>query len=178
MCCHDAIIAGFGGQGILLAGKLLVWAGMLDDRHVTWFPSYGGEMRGGTANCTVIVSDEDIGSPIVDRPEALLAFNQASVDRFARRVAKGGFIIVNSSLATRDVEVPGVRLIRVAANEVAERLGDIKAANMVMLGAYLKASGSLGLDKVISALESVIPAKYKDALPVNIAALRDGYALV
>jgi 2-oxoglutarate ferredoxin oxidoreductase subunit gamma len=170
----DVLIAGFGGQGVLLAGKLLAWAGMRHGLHVTWFPSYGAEMRGGTANCTVIMSDQEIGSPVVDSPGTLLALNQASADKFASRVHRGGVVILNSSLVKTDMVRPGVRVVKVPANEIAERLGDLKVVNMVMLGAYLEAAGALGLEEAASALEELLPARHSRLVPMNIAALESG----
>jgi len=178
MSYKDVIIAGFGGQGILLGGKLLAWAGMLEGRRVTWFPSYGAEIRGGTANCTVVISDEEIGSPVVDMPETLIALNQASADRFSGRVVRGGCILLNSSLIKKDVKRPGVKVYKVPANDIAEKLGDLRIANMVMLGAYLKASGALDLSSVCKALEDVISARHRSAIPLNKAALERGYSLV
>ncbi len=175
---EDVIIAGFGGQGILLAGKLLAWAGMLEGRHVTWFPSYGAEIRGGTANCTVVVSDLEIGSPVVDRPGALAALNQASADRFSTRVARGGFILLNSSLAKDGGRRPGVKVIGIPAGEIAEGLGDLRTANMVMLGAYVKLSGVVALGSVCKALEGAISARQRASIPINKAALEKGFSLV
>jgi len=174
----DVIIAGFGGQGVLLAGKLLAWAGMLDGLHVTWFPSYGAEMRGGTANCTVIISKEEIGSPVVDRPAALIAMNQASFDKFMPRVASGGVAVVNSSLARNTTPRRGVRLVHVPANDIARQLGDPRTLNIVMLGAYIKASGAIGLKGVIKALDEVLPERYKELIPINVEALKLGYDMV
>ena len=174
----DVIIAGFGGQGVLLAGKLIAWAGMLEGLHVTWFPSYGAEMRGGTANCTVVLSNEDIGSPVVDRPGALIALNQASLDRFMPRVMKGGLVVVNSSLVKKMKQVKGVRLVPVPANDIAAELGDARTLNIVMLGAYLKASGAIGLPSVVRALADMLPERHKGLLPVNMRALARGYELI
>lgn len=174
---NDVLIAGFGGQGVLLAGKLLAWAGMLEGRHVTWFPSYGAEMRGGTANCTVIISDEEIGSPVVDNPGALVALNQASADKFAAKVSRGGFIILNSSLVKKVVKRPGVKVIEVPANELAAGLGNARVVNMVMLGAYLKLSGAASIKNVAKAMDETLPARNKGLLPLNMAALAQGFSL-
>jgi 2-oxoglutarate ferredoxin oxidoreductase subunit gamma len=178
MIYKDVIIAGFGGQGVLLAGKLLAWAGMLEGRRVTWFPSYGAEIRGGTANCTVVISDEDIGSPVVDKPAALIALNQASADRFAVRVDRGGVILLNSSLVKKDIKLRGVKVLKLPANDIAGELGDLRIANMVMLGAYLKASGVLSLASVCKALDEVISARNKSVIPLNKAALERGFSMV
>lgn len=178
MIHNDVIIAGFGGQGVLLSGKILAWAGMLEGLHVTWFPSYGAEMRGGTANCTVVMSDEEIGSPVVDRPGALIALNQASVDKFMPRVAKGGIVVVNSSLAREVKPSRGTRLFLVPANDIAKTLGDTRTLNIVMLGAYIGASGAVGLKSAVKALGQVIPERRRDILPLNIEALKRGFELV
>ena len=178
MIYNDVLIAGFGGQGVLLAGKLLAWAGMLEGLHVTWFPSYGAEMRGGTANCTVIMSDEDIGSPVVDSPGALVALNQASLDKFMARVKTGGVILFNSPLAGTGVSRAGVKIIKVPANEIAAELGDLKVANMVMLGAYLEATGVVKMKNVAKALEQVLPARRKSFTSMNMAALERGGIVV
>lgn len=178
MIHNDVIIAGFGGQGVLLSGKILAWAGMLDGLHVTWFPSYGAEMRGGTANCTVVMSDEEIGSPVVDRPGALIALNQASVDKFMPRVARGGIVVVNSSLA-RDLKPRrGVKLVLAPANDIARELGDTRTLNIVMLGAYIAASGAVGVKSAVKALGEVLPERRKDLLPLNVDALKRGLELV
>lgn len=174
MTYDDVLIAGFGGQGVLLAGKLLAWAGMLDGLHVTWFPSYGAEMRGGTANCTVVMSKEEIGSPVVDSPHVLVAFNQASVDKFMARVKRGGLVILNSSLVIKEPSRAGVRVIRVPANDIAAELGDVRVANMVMLGAYIKATGNVGMVSVARALEQALPARRKGLAAMNMTALKRG----
>lgn len=177
MIYKDVLIAGFGGQGVLLSGKLLAWAGMDEGYHVTWFPSYGAEMRGGTANCTVIMSDNEIGSPVVDSPGALIALNQASAEKFGPKVARGGLIVLNSSLVTGNFERRGVKVVCVPANDLAEGLGNPRVVNLVMLGAYLKASGTLGTRAVAMALGDVLPERHKGLLPVNIAALELGWSL-
>ena len=136
------IFAGFGGQGVILAGKILAQAAADSGLQVTWLPSYGPEMRGGTANCTVVFSDEPIGSPVVDNPTALVAMNLPSLDRFERTVAEGGTILVNSSLIARPTERNDVRALSVRANDIAASLGNSKAANMVALGAVIKATNN------------------------------------
>ncbi|MGA2192314.1 MAG: 2-oxoacid:acceptor oxidoreductase family protein [Nitrospirota bacterium] len=175
---NDVLIAGFGGQGVLLAGKLLAWAGMIGGRHVTWFPSYGAEMRGGTANCTVIIADDEIGSPVVDSPGALVALNDASAVKFSGKVVRGGVIILNSSLVKTEIKKPGVKIYSLPASELAEGLGNAKVANMVMLGAYLRLTGSATVEDVARALDETLPARNKSLLPMNIAALQKGYSLV
>jgi 2-oxoisovalerate ferredoxin oxidoreductase beta subunit len=149
-------VAGFGGQGVILLGTLIAHAGMLARRQVSWIPSYGPEMRGGTANCSVTLSDVEIGTPLVDHPSILVAMNGPSLERFAPEVAPGGTIFFNSSMIDRGPEREDVTVVPVAANEIADRLGQPRVANMVMLGAML--AGGLGLSKeaVLAALPLVV----------------------
>ncbi|HTG00902.1 MAG TPA: 2-oxoacid:acceptor oxidoreductase family protein [Nitrospirota bacterium] len=174
---QDVMLAGFGGQGVLVAGKLLAYAGMLEGRHVTWFPSYGAEIRGGTANCTVIVSDGEIGSPVVYKPSAMLIFNEASLKKFEARIAPAGHLILNSSLVHIEPSRNDVQRVDIKANDVAEELGDGKIANMVMLGAFLRITGVVSLDSVLSALKEVLPQRRQYLIPLNEAALKKGAAL-
>ncbi len=171
---QDVMIAGFGGQGILVAGKLLAHAGMIEGKHVTWFPSYGAEIRGGTANCTVIISSADIGSPIVRNPSTMLILNEASFKKFEPRIMKGGSLFLNTSL----VHAPSIRsdIMRfdILANDIAEKLGDIRVSNMVMLGAFLKKTGIVELDSVLTALKHVLPARRHSLIPLNESALKRG----
>jgi len=171
---QDVIIAGFGGQGVLLAGKLLAYAGMLEGKQVTWFPSYGAEVRGGTANCTVIISDSEIGSPVVRDPSSMLILNDASYVKFEPRVHAGGQLFLNTSLVNRPGTRGDIARIEIKANDIAEELGDIRIANMVMLGAFLKKTGVVALDSVLSALKAVLPARRHSLLPLNEKALKCG----
>jgi 2-oxoglutarate ferredoxin oxidoreductase subunit gamma len=171
---QDVMIAGFGGQGVLVAGKLLAHAGMIEGKHVTWFPSYGAEIRGGTANCTVIISSADIGSPIVRNPSTMLILNEASFKKFEPKIMKGGNLFLNTSL----VHAPSLRFdiirIDILANDIAEKLGDIRVSNMVMLGAFLKKTGIVELDSVLTALKHVLPARRHSLIPLNESALKRG----
>ncbi|MDA8100632.1 MAG: 2-oxoacid:acceptor oxidoreductase family protein [Nitrospiraceae bacterium] len=171
---QDVMIAGFGGQGVLLAGKLLAHAGMLEGKHVTWFPSYGAEIRGGTANCTVIISDGEIGSPVVRNPAAMLILNEASYIKFEERIRPQGLLFLNTSLISRPAGRSDLARIEVRANDIAEKLGDIRIANMVMLGAFLKKTGVVSLDSVLSALKAVLPPRRHSLLPLNERALQCG----
>jgi len=171
---QDVMIAGFGGQGVLLAGKLLAYAGMLEGKHVTWFPSYGAEIRGGTANCTVIISSDEIGSPVVQNPSAMLIFNEASFKKFEKRIKPGGQLFVNTSLVHDDSTRTDISRIDVKANDIADGLGDIRISNMVMLGAFLKKTGVVALDSVLAALKQVLPPRRHSLLPLNESALRRG----
>jgi 2-oxoglutarate ferredoxin oxidoreductase subunit gamma len=171
---QDVMIAGFGGQGVLVAGKLLAYAGMLEGRHVTWFPSYGAEIRGGTANCTVIISSQEIGSPVIQNPSAILIFNEASFKKFEKRIKAGGLLFLNTSLVHKAPARTDIARIDVKANDIAEELGDIRISNMVMLGAFLKKSGVVKLESVLSALKQVLPARRHSLIPLNENALKRG----
>lgn len=171
---QDVMIAGFGGQGVLLAGKLLAHAGMIEGKHVTWFPSYGAEIRGGTANCTVIISSEEIGSPVVQHPTAMLIFNEASYKKFEQGVKAGGQLFLNTSLVHQPPTRTDISRIDVKANDIAETLGDIRIANMVMLGAFLKKTGVVALASVLMALKQVLPSRRHSLLPLNEKALQCG----
>ncbi len=169
------IMAGFGGQGVVLMGTLLSYSAMIQGKHTTFFPSYGAEMRGGTANCSVIVSDDEIPSPVVNEPDCIVAMNIASLDKFERRVKPGGTIFINSSLIKRELARNDVEEVRIPANEMAEELGSAKAANMVMLGGVLKKTGAVELDSVIKSLGSVLSERAMALLDVNKKALRKGF---
>ncbi len=171
------VFAGFGGQGVLLAGKILARAAMDEGLEVTWLPSYGPEMRGGTANCTVVLSDEPIGSPIVESPDVVLAMNGPSLDRFESRVARGGTVIVNSSLISKRPARDDVRTVALPANDLARELGEPRVANMVALGAVVRALGVLPLAAATGAMEAELGAKARGRLfEVNRTALERGYA--
>jgi 2-oxoglutarate ferredoxin oxidoreductase subunit gamma len=170
----EIIIAGFGGQGVLFAGQLLAYAAMDAGREVTWIPSYGPEMRGGTANCTVIISDEEIGSPNVRNPKAALVFNLPSFDKYELLVAPGGILIANASLINRGFRRTDLQAVSIPANQIAESLGEKRLTNMVMLGAMLAKLPVLPLETLEKALEDHIPARHKNLLPMNFQALRQG----
>jgi len=173
------IFAGFGGQGVILAGKLLAQAGADYGLEVTWLPSYGPEMRGGTANCTVVLSDEPIGSPVVDNPSALVAMNLPSLERFEKAVVEAGTVVVNSSLVTRRVERNDVTELTIPANDIAASLGNPRAANMVALGALVKATGIFPLDIIKRAMVHMLSGKDRGKLiEVNERALEAGYDAV
>jgi 2-oxoglutarate ferredoxin oxidoreductase subunit gamma len=171
---QDVMIAGFGGQGILLAGKLLAYAGMLEGKHVTWFPSYGAEIRGGTANCTVIISSEEIGSPVVQNPSSMLIFNDASFRKFEKRIKQGGRLFLNTSLVHDLPTRTDISRIEVKANDIAGELGDIRISNMVMLGTFLKMTGVVALESVLAALKQVLPDRRHSLIPLNESALKRG----
>lgn len=173
------VFAGFGGQGVILAGKILAQAGVDKGLQVTWLPSYGPEMRGGTANCTVVLSDEPIGSPVVDNPTVLVAMNLPSLDKFEKTVAESGTILVNSSLVARPTQRNDVQVLSVPANDIAVSLGNSQAANMVALGAIIKATGIVSLGLIKSAMARML--SHKDGTnitAVNKQALDAGYGAV
>ncbi len=172
------IFAGFGGQGILLAGKVLARAAMEKGFEVTWLPSYGPEMRGGTANCTVVIADEPVGSPIVDSPQILVAMNGPSFERFAPKVVSKGTIVANSSLISQRASRMDVRTLFIPMNDIAQELGELRCANMVALGATVKTLGLLPLAAVIAAMEEELGARGREKLlAVNREALLRGYSL-
>lgn len=175
MLYQDVIIAGFGGQGVMLIGNLLAYAGMNQDLKVTYMPVYGPEMRGGTANCTVVVSEDDIGSPIIRTPKSLIVLNRPSLDKFQPRMQDGGVQIVNSSLIDEElVEKDRIKSILVPCNEIADEIGNTRMANMVALGAYVEATGVMPVKAVQDALENVISPRYAKLIPANAKALAAG----
>jgi 2-oxoglutarate ferredoxin oxidoreductase subunit gamma len=170
----EIVMAGFGGQGMLLAGKVLAQAAMNAGKEVSWLPSYGPEMRGGTANVTVCISSKPIGSPLIDTPRALLVMNLPSLDKFAPTVRSGGVIVINSSLITKDPEREDCVVVKVAAREVAEEAGAHRASNFVMLGAFVGASGVVPSEAVEQALEEEFSGDRARFIPTNLAAFRAG----
>jgi len=171
---QEVIIAGFGGQGVLFAGQLLSYTALDEGKEVTWIPSYGPEMRGGTANCTVVISDEEIGSPLVNHPTAVIAMNLPSLEKFEGLVEEGGVIVVNASMVNRGVERDDIKVVSVPANEIASEIGSERAVNMVMIGALIGNLDLLSLEAVDAALESHLPERHKKYLPANKEALRRG----
>jgi 2-oxoglutarate ferredoxin oxidoreductase subunit gamma len=173
----EIILSGFGGQGALFAGQVLAYAAMDAGLHVTWIPSYGPEMRGGTAHCTVVIADEDIGSPLVRNPAAVIAMNQPSLDKYEPLVAPGGVLVANASLMTRAATRADIRILPIAASAIAEELGNGKLANIVLTGALLAALPVLPLEAVERALADHLPERHRHLLAANQAALRRGAAL-
>jgi 2-oxoglutarate ferredoxin oxidoreductase subunit gamma len=170
------IAAGFGGQGVLLLGQLIAYTGMAEDRKVTWIPSYGPEMRGGTANCSVIVSDDEIGAPVVESADAIVVMNQPSFDKFKDVVKPNGILLYNSDLIKFGDVAPGIKVVAVAANTIAAEVGSDKAANMVMLGALVETSGIVGDKTCVDTIKEKLGAKNPALLPVNLAAYEKGKA--
>lgn len=170
----EILIAGFGGQGVLFGGQLLAYAAMDEGREVTWIPSYGPEMRGGTANCTVVISDEEIGSPLVRNPQAVIAMNLPSLDKYEGTVRPGGVLVVNSSMVNRPVVRTDIRTVMIPGNEIAESLGDRRMTNMVLLGGLLANLPVLSLEAIGKALGAHLPARHQRLLPLNLQALQRG----
>ncbi len=175
MATENVILAGFGGQGLMAIGKILAKAAMEEGKNVTWLPSYGPEMRGGTANCVVVIDDEPVGSPVVREPQAAVVMNKQSIDKFEATVKQGGWLIVNSSLIERKAERKDLKVIYVPANELAEKEGTGKSANMVMLGAYVAAMKTTSAKAVEHAIEANFAGKKGNVAEVNVNAFRQGY---
>ncbi len=172
----EVTFAGFGGQGIMTAGQLLAYSGMKEDKKVVWLPSYGPEMRGGTAYCTVVISDKQIASPIINNPQSIAVFNRPSMDKFKTRVKKGGLLLVNSSLIDVKADREDIDKLYVSANEIAQKIGNAKATNMVMLGAYVGRMQVVKLDTVKNIVSEKMASK-KHLLDINYKALDEGYRL-
>ena len=171
----EIIIAGFGGQGVLFGGQVLTYAAMDAGKEVTWIPSYGPEMRGGTANCTVVIADDEIGSPLVKNPPLVIALNLPSFDKYESTLASGGTLIVNKSMVDHNQRRDDIHVIFVPCNEIAEELGDKKLMNMVAIGALLTALPEVTITDIEKALEGHLPARHKHLLPKNYEALRRGF---
>ena len=171
------IVSGFGGQGALFAGQLLAYAAMDSGRSVTWIPSYGPEMRGGTAHCTVIISDNPIGSPIVDRPDVAVVLNGPSFEKYDPLVLPGGLLAVNSSIVEQDSTRTDIDIVTIAANEIAEEMGSSKMMNMAMFGALLARRPVLELAALEQALIDHLPASKAHLLESNLRVLRHGFVV-
>ena len=175
----ESIFAGFGGQGVLLIGQILAYAGMYENKNTTWFPAYGAEVRGGTANCSVVISDEPIGSPVISEPEIIVAMNRPSMEKFEKMLKPGGTLFYNSSIIDVKPKRTDIKVVAIPANDIAAGLGNSRVGNMVVLGAILKTTGVVGIDTVTRVLEEkVFTGKKKDLVAVNRAALEKGMALV
>jgi 2-oxoglutarate ferredoxin oxidoreductase subunit gamma len=172
----EVIFSGFGGQGALFAGQVLAFAAMDAGHDVTWMPSYGPEMRGGTANCTVVIADEEIGSPTVKNPTAAVVMNLPSLDKFEPHIVPGGVLIVNSSLVNRDPSRTDITWLMIPAQEIAETIGPRRLLNMVMLGALIDKLPILKLEDIFAALDTHMPERHKNLLSSNIEALKLGAA--
>ncbi len=175
---ESVIIAGFGGQGILFAGQVLAYAALYDGREVVWMPSYGPEMRGGTANCTVVISSDRVRSPLVVTPLGAIAMNRPSFDRFEPAVRPGGVLIVNSSLIDASSSRADIRVQEVPANHIAEELGSAKVANLVALGGYVAATRAVSVESILRGIEKMVPEDRAALRTLNVEAFRRGVEAV
>ncbi len=169
------LIAGFGGQGVLFAGKCLAYEGLFENKQVSWLPSYGPEMRGGTANCSVILSDEPVGSPIVANPDVLIVMNLPSLDKYEDATVSGGKIFIDSTLIGRKVNRTDVDAFYIPATKIAQDLGIPTLANMVIIGKMIKETGIVTIENACEAMKKVVSARHQDLLEANIKALNAGY---
>ncbi len=175
---HEIIIAGFGGQGVMSMGKILVEAALKEGKNVSWLPSYGPEMRGGTANCSVIVSEEPVGAPTVTEATAAIVMNRPSLDKFEDDVIPGGVLLINSSLIDKKVTRDDIKAYYIPANDIANELGVGKIANIVMLGAYLAISGAAKEESIMEIITEIFSGKKASVIPLNKEALLRGAACV
>lgn len=170
------VIAGFGGQGVLLAGEVLANAFMLDNKNVTWYPCYGAEMRGGTVNCEIVMNDtEEVSAVNLKKADFVVALNQASVERFVSKIKKGGWMIANSSLAKEVKTRDDINYLFAPMTKMAEEIGNIKMTNILALGIAAKVSKLTSIETLTNALDNVIPPHRKNLLPLNLKALKIGY---
>ncbi|HOI63118.1 MAG TPA: 2-oxoacid:acceptor oxidoreductase family protein [Mesotoga sp.] len=175
---HLLVAAGFGGQGVMLLGQVIATAGMFDGKYTTWLPSYGPEMRGGTANCTVVINDEPIGSPITESPNELIVMNIPSLTKFEKQIQPGGVMVINTSVVDRESTRKDIEIFKIDAGAVAERLGNMKVANMVILGAYIAKTGAVTLEGVRKAFEKKLTGEKADLIDLNIQAVKAGMEAV
>ncbi len=173
MAWTNVLIAGFGGQGLLAIGKILAWATMEEGKHVTWLPSYGPEMRGGTACCVVTIDDSPIGSPVAKYYQSAIIMNKQSFNRFEPFVAPNGLLVINSTLVDKTSNRKDIRILYVPATELAEKEGNSKAANLIMLGAYAVSSQNVNLENIEKSIKNTFEAK-KNILEINLRAFRKG----
>lgn len=175
---EEIIIAGFGGQGVLSMGKILAYSGIMQNLEVSWMPSYGPEMRGGTANVTVILSDERISSPILNEFDTAIILNQQSLDKFERKVKPGGLLLYDTNGITHHPKRTDIDIYQILAAEEAAKIDNLRVFNMIVLGAYLKIKNSIEFEHVIEGLENSLPPRYHHLMPANANALKRGMELV
>ncbi len=175
---EEIIIAGFGGQGVLSMGKILAYSGIMQDLEVSWMPSYGPEMRGGTANVTVIVSDERISSPIVNEYDTAIILNQQSMDKFEQTVKPGGTLIYDPNGITRHPQRKDIKIYSIKATEEAANMGNTKIFNMIVLGGYLKIKPIVSVDNVIKGLEKSLPKRHHNLIPENKQGILRGMEII
>jgi 2-oxoglutarate ferredoxin oxidoreductase subunit gamma len=174
---HELLIAGFGGQGVLSMGMTLAYAGMVEKKEISWMPSYGPEMRGGTANCIVIVSDKKISSPIVTTFDTIIALNQPSMDKFEKAVKPGGTLIYDSTSIITPPTRTDITILSIAASDEAVKMNNTKIMNMIVLGAFIAQAPVVEIESLMHALKEVLPERYHHLLPLNEKALRRGIEL-
>lgn len=175
---EEMIIAGFGGQGVLSMGKILAYSGVMADQEVSWFPSYGPEMRGGTANVTVILSDNRISSPIISAYDTTIILNQQSMDKFENLVKPGGTLLYDPNGITRHPSRADINIYKIEGTRIASELGNAKTFNMVVLGAYLKAKPVVSIASVEKGLQKSLPERHHKLIPLNLNAIQKGIDLV
>ncbi|HLO12502.1 MAG TPA: 2-oxoacid:acceptor oxidoreductase family protein, partial [Pseudoneobacillus sp.] len=175
---EEIIIAGFGGQGIMSMGQLLAYAGMYEEKHISWLPSYGPEQRGGTANCAVVISHEAVGSPLVTVPSTAIVLNNPSFEKFEAKVKTGGLLIIDTSLVTKESLREDITIIKINATELANELGNTRIANMILLGAFIEKTKILGMESIMEALKKVLGPSKHHLLELNHKALLRGTTLV
>lgn len=174
---QEIVLAGMGGQGVMVIGQLLAHAALIENLNVVWFPSYGAETRGGSAECTVIISDSEIGSPVSSSPDYLIALTQIMLDKFIASVKPNGTIFVNTSLAAVPESRPDCKIVEVPATDIAEQVGGMMAANMVILGAFTGLAKPVDLESIKKAMKEVLPERHHKFIPINSAALDRGQEL-
>jgi 2-oxoglutarate ferredoxin oxidoreductase subunit gamma len=175
---NETVIAGFGGQGVLFLGKVMAYAALAEDLKVTWFPSYGPEMRGGTANCTVVISDEEIGSPQVKNPKAIVVMNLPSLDKYEKLVAPGGYLVIDTSMVNRKATRTDIHVLEIPAVELAEELGDKRLANSILLGALMAKANFLKKENLVKGLEESLSHGKKNLIDINIKAIEKGASYI
>lgn len=175
---HKTIFAGFGGQGILMMGYALSFSAMKEGKETTFLPSYGAEMRGGTANCTVVISSEEIASPIASEPDSLVIMNTPSLIKFQNSPRQGALIFINSSLVNNCFLREDLKVFKVAAGDLAENLGNIRVANMVILGAFLKRTKVVSVDTLLSSLKDILPPHQHHLIELNKKAIQEGFNII
>lgn len=171
---QQIIISGFGGQGVMLIGQFLAYGGMFEDKEVSWLPSYGPEMRGGTANCCVIVSDDPVASPIVTKPDTVIAMNLPSLLKFEEKIVPGGNLFINASLIDQKATRDDINVYYIDTNTLAEQAGSQKVANVVMLGAVVRALGIVKMETIEDVMHKKLTGKKEKFIPLNLAALQKG----
>jgi 2-oxoglutarate ferredoxin oxidoreductase subunit gamma len=175
---EEIVIAGFGGQGVLSMGKILAYSGMIQDMEVSWMPSYGPEMRGGTANVTVILSDQRISSPILNKYDTAILLNQQSMDKFESRIKPGGLLIYDTNGITRHPDRKDIKIFKVDAAQEAARMGASRVFNMIVLGAFLKIKPLIKLESILKGLEESLPARHHHLISINADGIKRGMEIV